>query len=134
MRLLLLLLFVLGIAAVFYFSWLPQPRLGKSAYLPQWLTNWTDSNANMNLRTAIPFIFLGMICGLRLLLSKPVWYRWLIMWLTLVLLVLLAEAGQLILPLRHFDWGDILWGAIGAFIGMILMLPFGPLLKRMESE
>lgn len=133
MQSLLLCLFIAGIVAVLYFSWLPYPNLGKYGYLPRWLSRWTDTNANMNTRTAVPFTFLGMVSGFRLLLSKLVWYRWLTMWLILVLLVFLAEVGQLLLTLRHFDWGDIIWGAAGAFIGMIIMIPMGLLLKRIET-
>lgn len=46
---------------------------------------------------------------------------WLITWLGLVAIVTLAEAGQLLLPLRHFDWGDIGWGAVGAAVGLVLV-------------
>lgn len=120
MRLILLYAFMaLGIAIVFYFSWIPQPRLSLTNYLPDWLSHWTDENANMNTRTAIPFIFLGCILASWLLTKKRIWYSWIEAWLWLVAIVVIAEVGQLLLPLRHFDWADIAWGAVGSAVSML---------------
>ncbi len=110
---------VVGVAVVFYFSWIPEPRLGLSNYVPAWLSAWTDKDTNMNLRTAIPFVFLGLLVAVWLLRTHQPWYQWVTGWLLLVAVVVIAEAGQLLLPLRHFDWGDIGWGAAGAAAGLL---------------
>ncbi|GAB3545425.1 VanZ family protein [Spirosoma fluminis] len=75
----------------------------------------------MNTRTAVPFALLGILGGIALLRKSPEWYWWLIVWAFSVLIALVAELGQLILPLRHFDWGDVCWGALGAGSGMVLV-------------
>ncbi len=72
----------------------------------------------MNLRTAVPFVLLGLVGSSWILFTKRTWYWWLIVWLMLTGIVGIAELGQLGLPDRHFDWGDIMWGCIGALIGM----------------
>ncbi|MFD2573286.1 hypothetical protein ACFSUS_21775 [Spirosoma soli] len=112
---------LLGVIIVFYFSWIPEPRLGLSKSLPGWISRWTDNDANMNLRTAIPFVFLGLVAASWLLKAKRLWYWWVSAWLGLVTIVVIAEAGQLLLPRRHFDWGDIAWGAAGSAAGMLLL-------------
>lgn len=106
------------IALVFLLSWLPSPRLSKYGFLPARLAYWTDAGANMNKRTAIPLIFLGIFSGVWLQITRQEWYWWLFAWLGLVVVVFIAEAGQLVLPKRNFDWGDVAWGAIGALGGM----------------
>lgn len=105
---------------ILYLSWLPHPNLSGYGLLPDWLARWTDADDNMNVRTAVPFVFLGLCGGAWLIRTGQVWHRWFITWLALVLVVIVAEAGQLMLPLRHFDWGDISWGAAGAWGGMAL--------------
>lgn len=111
---------LIGVGAVFFFSWIPQPRLELTTLLPDWLSRWTDNDANMNLRTAIPFVFLGLVAGSWLANTRQPVSRWVLAWLALVLVVGIAEAGQLFRPLRHFDWGDIGWGSVGAAIGLLL--------------
>lgn len=58
-RKIVLLLLLLVISIVFYFSWLSDPSFMNETYLPQWLLNW--SNYYYNLRTAIPFVALGFL-------------------------------------------------------------------------
>ncbi|MEZ0485097.1 VanZ family protein [Fibrella aquatica] len=113
-----LLILSVGVIGVCYLSWLPTPNLGVYGILPRWLTRWTDSTANMNVRTAVPLGILGFLSGLWLLMSKRTCSSWLAVWLVLVAVVSIAEIGQLILPHRHFDWGDICWGSVGACIGL----------------
>lgn len=48
------------IGLIFYLSWLPSGKLGKETMLPNWLLAW--SNTYFNLRTALPFIGLGILC------------------------------------------------------------------------
>jgi hypothetical protein len=117
MRLFLFGFFLLtGILAVFYFSWLPQPDFRTISFMPGWLARW--SNAHDTLRTSIPFIFLGFFSGLWLAdLNKPLRW-WLFTWFAFVLIIIIAETGQLFLPLRVFDWRDIVWGCAGALSGL----------------
>ncbi|WP_374758074.1 VanZ family protein [Fibrella forsythiae] len=116
-------LFILGVGIIIicFLSWLPTPNLGVYGFLPRWITQWTDNTANMNIRTAIPLGLLGICCGLWLLLGKRTWASWLAMLLVLIAVVSIAEIGQLMLPFRHFDWGDISWGIIGACTGLGLI-------------
>jgi VanZ family protein len=44
---------------------------------------------------------------------------WLYSWLGFIAVVSIAEFGQLFLPHRVFDWRDIVWGTIGAIIGLV---------------
>lgn len=119
MRLIFFSLFVIsGIVIILYLSWLPQPRLGLVWFMPDWLANWTDANENDTLRTGVPFVVLGIVIGSWLLKSGYSWYWWLASWGFLLVIVLTAEIGQLILPNRHFDWWDIVWGSTGAVVGM----------------
>ena len=117
-----LLLFTLisGTALVFYFSWLPTPDLGEYGILPVWLSKWTDDHRNGNIRTAIPFTLIGLFCGIWLILTKKGWRGLLLLWVLLITVVGIAETGQLFLPQRHFDWGDVFWGATGGLSGLLL--------------
>ena len=119
MRLILLVsLVVTGAALVLLLSWLPQPKLGLMWFIPDWLAAWTDADENDTLRTGVPFVGLGLIVGIWLCRLAYSWDRWFAAWLGLVALVLIAEAGQLFLPKRSFDWLDVAWGAAGAIAGM----------------
>ena len=109
---------ILGIILVFYFSWVPNPRLSLYGNLPDWVTRWTDTVENMNLRTAVPFVFMGLAAGAWLFITGRSPREWLAAWLALVSVVTVAEAGQLFLPNRYFDVGDIAWGSIGSLLGM----------------
>ena len=67
------LLFILTLAliiGIFYFSWLPDSTLTSERYLPIWLLNW--SNEYVNLRTAVPFVVIGVVLEARSGLQKPV--------------------------------------------------------------
>ena len=110
---------VAGVSSIFLLSWLPSPRLALYGYLPDWLTRWTDADENVNIRTAVPFLFLGWFTGVWLARRRYAWFGFVAVWIALVLVALLAEAGQLLLPLRHFDWGDVGWGAAGSAVGIL---------------
>lgn len=107
------------ILAVFYFSWLSSPRLGLSGTLPVWLVSWADASENENLRTGVPFIFLGFLTAVLLIRNSAPINKWLFFWFSLIMLAVIAELGQLFLPLRSFDLEDIAWAAIGAAVGLI---------------
>jgi VanZ family protein len=114
-----LLLFA-GVFAVFFFSWLPDPLLSKYDLLPDWLARWTDAPENDTIRTAVPFVGLGFITGSYLSATDKDWRWWLNGWTGLALIALIAEAGQLTLPHRNFDWNDVAWGTIGSLTGLLL--------------
>lgn len=83
--------------------------------MPSWLAHWADKHGQ--LRTGVPFLLLGlMIVGLlkRELSRAGYW----LVWCGLVGVVVLAEVGQLFLPRRHFDGMDIIWGGVGAALGL----------------
>jgi hypothetical protein len=109
---------LIGIAFVFYLSWLPLPRLGLLWFIPKWVARWADDQPNDSLRTAVPFIFLGGLLGVWHVTKGRLWPSWLAAWLLLVITSALAEAGQTFLPHRSFDWLDIGWGAAGAGLGL----------------
>jgi len=111
---------VIFMISVFYFSWLSSPQLANSGLLPEWLILWADAPENENLRTAIPFVFLGIISGTVLLQKSKSFKKWINCWLLLLALVLVAELGQLFLPLRSFDIEDIGWGALGSAFGLVI--------------
>lgn len=111
-------LILLGFFIIFYFSWIPQPRIGSTGFIPHWLAVWADEKNNDNLRTGVPFLFLGIVSGLWILVNHLAKKWWFIFWIFLVALVLVAESGQMFLEKRVFDWMDIIWGATGALTGL----------------
>ncbi len=109
--------FFVFIGLILYLSWLPSPDIGDVLPFPTWLRQWT--NKNMNLRTAVPFLFLGLIAELFLTGKKAGNAGRLWALVLLVSIVSIAEIGQLWLPKRHFDWGDIGYGIAGSLLGMV---------------
>ncbi|GAB3893435.1 VanZ family protein [Spirosoma agri] len=132
MRLLYVLIFAL-VVLVFYLSWIPNPRLNDVWFIPGWLARWTDTPANEDIRTAVPFVFLGLCTGVLLPTPGRSYYRWFIAWLLLVGVVALAEAGQLLLPRRAFRLADIAWGAVGALVGMLAAFALISLKNRFKA-
>ena len=114
-------LLVFGIILVLYFSWLESPTLGLSGVLPAWIANWADNIENINIRTAVPFVFLSVLIGIQLQLKKASLNSWFVAYMSLLFLLFLAELGQLFLPQRSFDWEDIAWGAVASTVGLIAM-------------
>lgn len=115
-------LLLIGTAIVFYLSWLPKPDIGRLPYFPGWLGKWIDANGN--LRTAVPFVFLGgmMEIGFYKKIKAP--KRLLFILSVLFLIVSAAEIGQLFIPGRHFDWIDIAWGTAGSIAGIMIAALF----------
>jgi len=107
-----LLFCVLG---VFYFSWLPNPSFVNQSYLPRWLVYWAD--VYVQLRTAVPFVAIGFILQF---LCKPNGFFTLKGFLFSLMVILIAEGGQFLLPDRYPDMMDILFGALGTIAGMYL--------------
>ncbi|GAB3928076.1 VanZ family protein [Larkinella terrae] len=113
------LLIALGVALVFYLSWRPSPMMEQVWFIPDWLGRWTDKQSNGDLRTAVPFVFLGGLTGLWLLQTKSPRLWWFFAFIGLTIVAVIAEVGQLMLPHRYFKWQDILWGSAGTVIGLI---------------
>lgn len=118
---LLLLFIALGIIIVFYFSWISSPRFEYNYFVPKRIAVWADQHANDNLRTAVPFSFIGITLSCFLLIKKYALKIWGVAWIAIVFIVFVAEIGQLKLPLRSFDWKDVYWGAIGSLLPMLFM-------------
>jgi len=111
-----LLLMTLSLILVFFFSWLPSPRLGEQVQMPDWLEAFC--NKYDNLRTAVPMVFMGAF-GAWWIEVNGAGHKW--VWIFLAactLVVVVAELGQLLLPQRSFDWLDILFGIAGTCIGL----------------
>lgn len=99
------------IFCVLFFSWLPYPSFRELSFLPNWLVKWTDEYGN--LRTAIPFVPLSIF--LRATTSKSYCFC------TCLSLAIIAETGQLLLPLRNFDIVDIGYASMGSLIGLCIL-------------
>lgn len=123
---------VFGVFLVFYFSWLPDPDIGYKSYFPAWLGKWT--NANANLRTAVPFLFLGIIAEIWFNDGQHVLRKRTIIFLAASLVVTAAEVGQLFLPHRTFDLRDIGWGMTGTAVGMFIGATFLFLYQRFRAS
>lgn len=113
MRILFQIILMACIFCVFYFSWLPNPSFVNQSYLPRWLVYWAD--AYVQLRTAVPFLAIGFILQF---LFKPQGFFTLKGFLYSFVIVLIAEGGQLLLPFRHPDVMDIVFGVFGSVVGM----------------
>jgi len=115
-RIIIVTLILLGTISVMYFSWLADPDIGKQSYFPGWLGQWTNKNGN--LRTAVPFLFLGTLLEYEFVKHDDPRKMRRILLASLVVIVVIAELGQLFLAKRHFDPLDIMWGFLGSVTGM----------------
>ena len=113
MRILLILALSFCVLCVFYFSWLPNPSFVNQSYLPRWLVYWAD--VYVQLRTAVPFLAIGFILQI---LCNPRGFFTLKGFVFSFLVVLIAEGGQFLLPYRHPDVMDIVFGVLGTLLGM----------------
>ncbi len=121
MKNLLLFTWVACVFCIFYFSWVPSPALGQTGMLPLWLAEWTD--ANYNLRTAVPFLILGIVSVL-LHFKKTLVLR------MGILGAFVVESVQLLLPQRNFDMADVAFAVIGLIVGILI----GMLLDRNQHS
>jgi len=118
-----MLLLLLVISVVFYFSWLPDPSLKSETYLPNWLLQW--SNRYYNLRTAVPFIAVGFLLeaysdfrnSTRMEQHKKINFIQNIS--IAALIICIAEGGQFIVIRRSPALIDIFFGIAGSIIGQI---------------
>ncbi|CAC9975278.1 VanZ family protein [Flavobacterium panici] len=116
---LLILLVVIGV--VFYFSWLPDPSLRTESYLPRWLLNW--SNHYYNLRTAVPFLAVGFLLEAYVQQKSPNEtnqsknLNFIQNIGIAAIIVCIAEGGQFIVQKRNPDIMDVVYGIIGSIAG-----------------
>jgi hypothetical protein len=121
------------VVAVMVLSWLPSPRLAEQIPMPECIGRWVDSQNHENLRTALPFVLLGLVQGLRMLCNASGRKEWVRSWLWLVLVAGIAEAGQIPLPHRRCDVMDLLYGAGGAGMGLWIVLMFWSVARLFRS-
>jgi glycopeptide antibiotics resistance protein len=133
---LLLILLLVCTAAVFYYSWLPDPKLASETYLPAWLLNW--SNLHFNLRTAIPFVGIGFFLEMwgttpdPKKKTKAKVIRSLFHTVLAAIIVSVAEVGQYFILNRHPDSMDILFGVLGSVFG-VFVYHIGVLLRKTKT-
>ncbi|GAB3893691.1 hypothetical protein GCM10028803_08060 [Larkinella knui] len=126
------LLMILGIALVFYLSWVPSPKMELVWFLPDWVARWADVKENENIRTAVPFVFLGVLMGVLLVRVRKPWPWWFVSLLGLTAVALIAEVGQLTLSHRYFSWSDVLWGTAGSALGLLIASGFRWMMSSSE--
>ena len=125
--------FFLCVLVIFYYSWLPYPKLASETYLPAWLLDW--SNLHFNLRTAFPFIGVGFLLEMLGATSgqkKNAKVKVLMSLYPIVLaaiIVSIAEVGQYFIVNRHPDSMDILFGILGSVLGAFVY-HIGVLLRK----
>ena len=133
---LLLLLFVIGI--VFYFSWLPNPRLESESYLPKWLLNW--SNYYYNLRTAVPFVAVGFLLEAYTdhVSSNKTNHNENSNFIQNIgiatIIVCIAEGGQFLIQKRNPDLMDVFFGILGSFVGGLGYYFFDVMMNSKRSK
>jgi glycopeptide antibiotics resistance protein len=128
---LLILLLVIGV--IFYFSWLPDPGLRSESYLPKWLLNW--SNHYYNLRTAVPFLAVGFLLEAYIQqknsneINQSKNLNFIQNIGIAAIIVCIAEGGQFIVQRRNPDIMDVFYGIIGSLAGGL----FYNLLKKIKK-
>lgn len=116
--------FLLCVAGILYYSWLPNPGLETETYLPLWLRNW--SNTYFNLRTAIPFIPLGYLLEAwasiptKIFVAKKSFSLRIKTTLIATVIICLAEGGQFFIKNRSPDILDLVFGILGSICGSII--------------
>lgn len=116
-----LLLLLVTVSIVFYYSWQSDPSLESNTYLPRWLLNW--SNEYYNLRTAIPFLAVGFLLeaysqnrGSREMnYNKNASFMQNLGIATMIAFV--AEGGQFLIQNRVPDLMDVFYATTGSLIG-----------------
>ncbi|REA64489.1 hypothetical protein DSL64_02780 [Dyadobacter luteus] len=119
---------VLGLSVLF-FSWLPHPDIGSLPIFPHWLGKWINHYGN--LRTAVPFFLATTFLGITIDKESKHWRR---IFPGSLVLVTVAELGQLLLPKRHFDLWDIVWGMVGAISGMTIAIISKTITSRCKTS
>ncbi len=134
MKLLLRIACVLLAGAVFYFSWLPQPQLATQVPMPGFFAAWVDAATHQNLRTAVPFLLWGLAAGFGLRQRQAPARAWVVQGLLMTGVACLAELGQLFIPARTCDAGDVGWAAAGAAAGLGGVLAIGWIFRLVAAR
>ncbi|WP_111307963.1 hypothetical protein [Confluentibacter sediminis] len=114
-------LIIIGALIVLYLSWVSSPKIGGNVLIPSWIAYWVDAYRYNEIRTAVPMVFLGVLSGFMILSNKLDKKTWgIIAWLSLTVLISIAEIGQYFRPMRSFDLKDIAWGSIGSGFGLLV--------------
>ena len=105
-----------------YLSWVTDSRIQLVSWLPHGLAAWADSGGPVEkMRTAVPVALASFL--LTLIGRLMGWKYWFVSGVGAVLiLVIIAEAGQFFLPQRNPNWDDVLRGAAGAVVGQLVGL------------
>ena len=116
-----------------YLSWVADSRMQLVPWLPHGLAAWADSGGPVEkMRTAVPVALASFLVTLigRLL----GWKYWFVAGVgSALILVIVAEARQFFLPQRNPNWGDVLWGAAGAVVGLAVVLAALLILRHSEK-
>jgi len=126
-----LFIFVFVIAAVFYFSWLPDPSFKNETYLPRWLLKWSDHY--YNLRTAVPFLAVGFLLEAysQNKSSNEINYSKNLNFIKnlgiATIIIFIAEGGQFLIRKRNPDLMDVFYGILGSLIGAFIFNLFNRL-------
>ena len=118
---------LLLVALILAASWVPESRMVRQSWIPEWLGNWADRSPN--LRTLVPFVPLAFLFyrgSLGCRVGHPV------MWSVAASLVCLtlAEFGQFWLPGRTPDLVDFGWGSLGIVLGLFFGWVLGHLFQK----
>lgn len=124
---------IVGALLVLYLSWVSSPKIGGNQLVPSWMGTWIDVHHFDTIRTAVPMVFLGVISGFIIVFNNLDRKWWCISWVLLSLLVLIAEIGQFLRPLRSFDLKDVFWGSAGTALGLLAMALLRILLKYLRN-
>ena len=112
-------LFVFITGSILYFSWVPNSHLSSLSWMPNWITSWTDKEENSNIRTSIPMYLWGFFACYIFKIEKNGIQKIVVFSICGFTLLLIAEGVQRFLPNRIPDWGDVFWGCIGLFLGIL---------------
>ena len=107
--------------------------------MPKWILNW--SNEYYNLRTCIPFIAVGFLLeDIAHQMSSVEYYNKSLNFIQniaiSIIIVCVAEGGQILIQKRNPDLIDVFYGILGSFIGGLLYYLLTMLcdLKRFRNE
>lgn len=110
MRVLSKMLIVVLIVLILLLSWIKNSMFTNLSLMPNWLGVWCDEFPRF--RTAIPFFFLSIL----VICVERNFFKYLVINCALVIFV---ELTQLLIPTRHCDVYDMLWGCGGVIVGLL---------------
>jgi glycopeptide antibiotics resistance protein len=125
-----------GISLVFLLSWKSNPNVSEFNLIPKWISKWADNNKNNRIRTGIPFLLLGPIISiyLKFYLKNIRLNVYILIFIILLSIVCIAELGQYFIPSRQPDIKDVIWGGIGATLGLAFIYVGDKLLTKLKKH